>query len=100
LVGWASVCCPPSSAEKLYVYNHSCNDIGKINLERLKYIPQGGSWRNIPFELLPAGLKRARKSDHTKRYGRLHSNALCSTILTKFHIGVVFSIQHRIELSL
>jgi DNA (cytosine-5)-methyltransferase 1 len=65
------------------VENHSCANLGKINLERLKHIPQGGSWRDIPFELLPAGLKRARRSDHTKRYGRLHPEALCSTVLTK-----------------
>jgi len=66
-----------------YVYNHSCNNLGSVNLERLKYIPQGGSWRDIPLELLPAGLKRARRSDHTKRYGRLHPDGLCSTVLTK-----------------
>ncbi|HBK67498.1 MAG TPA: DNA (cytosine-5-)-methyltransferase [Firmicutes bacterium] len=65
------------------VYNHQVPNLGKINLERLKYIPQGGSWRDIPFELLPAGLKRARRSDHTKRYGRLNPEGLCSTILTK-----------------
>lgn len=63
--------------------NHVCSGLGKVNLERLKYIPQGGSWRDIPFELLPAGLKRARRSDHTKRYGRLDPEGLCSTILTK-----------------
>jgi len=65
------------------VFNHSCAHLAAINLERLKYIPQGGSWRDIPPELLPAGLQRARRSDHTKRYGRLHPNSLCSTILTK-----------------
>lgn len=65
------------------VENHSCANLGKVNLERLKHIPQGGSWRDIPFDLLPAGLKRARRSDHTKRYGRLHPEALCSTVLTK-----------------
>lgn len=65
------------------IMNHVCNRLGKINLERLKHIPQGGSWRDIPFELLPNGLKRARRSDHTKRYGRLHPDGLCSTILTK-----------------
>jgi len=65
------------------VDNHSCANLGKVNLERLKHVPQGGSWRDIPFDLLPAGLKRAHRSDHTKRYGRLHPNALCSTILTK-----------------
>lgn len=62
---------------------HYCARLGDVNLERLKYIPQGGSWRDIPFDLLPAGLKRARRSDHTKRYGRLHPDALCSTVLTK-----------------
>ena len=65
------------------IYNHACARLGQANLERLKYIPQGGSWRDIPHELLPAGLQRARRSDHTKRYGRLHPDALCSTILTK-----------------
>lgn len=62
---------------------HYCAKIAEINLERLKHIPQGGSWRDIPVDLLPAGLKRARRSDHTKRYGRLHPDALCSTVLTK-----------------
>lgn len=65
------------------VKNHSCNNLGAINLKRLKHIPQGGSWRDIPYELLPAGLKRARRSDHTRRYGRLDPSALCSTVLTK-----------------
>ncbi len=65
------------------IYNHSCARLGKRNLDRLKYIPQGGSWRDIPHDLLPAGLKRARRSDHTRRYGRLHPDSLCSTILTK-----------------
>lgn len=62
---------------------HYTAKLARINLERLKYIPQGGSWRDIPIELLPEGLKRARRSDHTKRYGRLHPDALCSTVLTK-----------------
>ncbi len=62
---------------------HYCARIAEVNLERLKYIHQGGSWRDIPHELLPNGLKRARRSDHTKRYGRLHPDALCSTVLTK-----------------
>jgi DNA (cytosine-5)-methyltransferase 1 len=65
------------------ISNHACARLAKVNLERLKHIPQGGSWRDIPFDLLPAGLKRARRSDHTKRYGRLHPDELCSTILTK-----------------
>jgi len=96
---------PQSSYQKTlrngsdYVYNHSCNNLGQVNLERLKHIPQGGSWRDIPLDLLPAGLKRARRSDHTKRYGRLHPDGLCSTVLTKCdpHWGSFFHpIQDRV----
>lgn len=65
------------------IYNHCSNRLAPINIERLKHIPQGGSWRDIPYKLLPLGLKRARRSDHTKRYGRLDPKGLCSTILTK-----------------
>lgn len=79
--------------------NHKCNRLAKINLERLKHIPQGGSWRDVPFELLPKGLQRARRSDHTKRYGRLSPDGLCSTVLTKCdpHWGSFFHpIQDRV----
>lgn len=65
------------------VRNHQAARVAAINLERMKHIPQGGSWRDIPFHLLPEGLKRARRSDHTKRYGRLDPKGLCSTVLTK-----------------
>ena len=49
----------------------------------MKQIPQGGSWRDIPFDLLPGGRKKAKRTDHTKRYGRLREEGLSSTILTK-----------------
>lgn len=65
------------------VRNHKRSNLSPINLQRLKFIPQGGSWRDIPHDLLPDGMKRARRSDHTKRYGRLHPDGMCSTILTK-----------------
>lgn len=65
------------------IYNHICAGLGKANLDRLPHIPPGGSWRDIPHDLLPEGMKRARRSDHTKRYGRLHPDGLCSTVLTK-----------------
>lgn len=65
------------------ITSHFCSRLSSINKERLNFIPQGGSWRDIPYELLPSGLKRARRSDHTKRYGRLDPNELCSTIMTK-----------------
>ncbi|MBN2396605.1 MAG: DNA cytosine methyltransferase [Candidatus Atribacteria bacterium] len=69
-----------------YVYNHVAPALSSINLERMKHIPQGGSWRDIPMRLLPAGMKKAKRSDHTKRYGRLSPEGLSSTILTKCDI--------------
>ena len=89
---------PQSDYQKLIrdgspmIFNHVAPALGAINLERLKYIPEGGSWRDIPIELLPAGMKRARRSDHTKRYGRLKKDGFASTILTKCdpHWGAFF----------
>lgn len=63
--------------------NHAAPRLASINMERMKYIPEGGSWRDVPVELLPAGMKKARRCDHTKRYGRLRKEGLSSTILTK-----------------
>ena len=74
------------------VYNHRSPKVHSINLERMKYIKPGGSWRDIPFDLLPEGMKKARRSDHTRRYGRLDPSGLSSTILTKCdpHWGTFF----------
>ena len=74
------------------VENHVAARLSKVNLDRLQHIPAGGSWRDIPLELLPSGMKRAKRSDHTKRYGRLRWDGLASTILTKCdpHWGAYF----------
>ncbi len=73
-------------------YNHFAAKLSKQNAERMKYVKPGGSWRDIPHDLLPKGMQRARKSDHTKRYGRLHNDRLAGTVMTKCdpHWGTVF----------
>lgn len=68
------------------VTNHQASRLAPINEARMKHIPEGGSWRDIPHELLPAGMKKARRCDHTKRYGRLRKAGLSSTVLTKCDI--------------
>jgi DNA (cytosine-5)-methyltransferase 1 len=65
------------------VLNHSAPKLAAINLERMQHIPPGGSWRDIPVHLLPEGMKKARRCDHTKRYGRMRWDGLSCTILTK-----------------
>lgn len=74
------------------VFNHEAPTLSKVNMERLSFIRPGGNWTDIPEELLPKGMQRARKSDHTKRYGRLQKGSLASTILTKCdpHWGCYF----------
>ena len=78
------------------VSNHAAPRLAPINLERMKYIPQGGSWRDVPVDLLPTGMRRARRCDHTKRYGRLRKDGLSSTILTKcdLHWGAFIHPEH------
>jgi len=63
--------------------SHVAPRLGAANRERMRHVPPGGSWRDIPRELLPPGMTRARRSDHTKRYGRLRWDGLACTILTK-----------------
>lgn len=65
------------------VYNHMAGRLSATNMARMKFIPIGGSWRDIPHDLLPAGMKRAKRSDHTKRYGRMDPKGLSCTVLTK-----------------
>lgn len=63
--------------------NHSAGRLSEINEQRMRHIPAGGSWRDIPRDLLPAGMQKAKRSDHTKRYGRPRKTDLACTILTK-----------------
>lgn len=65
------------------ILNHVAHHLTERMLKRITKVPEGGDWRDIPRQLLPAGMKRARKNDHTKRYGRLARHGLCCTILTK-----------------
>lgn len=74
------------------VVNHEAPRLSAINLKRMEFIKPGGNWTDIPNDLLPQGMQRARKSDHTKRYGRVCADGLASTILTKCdpHWGAFF----------
>jgi DNA (cytosine-5)-methyltransferase 1 len=73
-------------------FNHFGAKLAKQNIERMKYVKPGGSWRDIPHRLLPKGMQQARKSDHTKRYGRLRNDGFAGTVMTKCdpHWGAVF----------
>lgn len=74
------------------LWNHVGGTLGEANLRRLIYIRPGRNWTDLPFKLLPPGMQRARRSDHTQRYGRLHPDHLACTIPTKCdpHWGAFF----------
>lgn len=74
------------------LFNHTANGLSQVNLERLQHIGPGEAWTAIPRDLLPAGMKKARTTDHTKRYGRLSWDSLAGTMMTKCdpHWGAVF----------
>ena len=79
------------------VSNHEAPKLSAVNMKRLAYIKPGGNWADIPDDLLPKGMQRARKSDHTKRYGRVEADGLASTILTKCdpHWGAYFHYEQN-----
>jgi DNA (cytosine-5)-methyltransferase 1 len=83
---------------KQRITNHEPPRLARVNEERMKHIPPGGSWRDLPFALLPQGMRRAKRSDHTKRYGRPRKTDLACTILTKcdVHWGAyIHPVQNR-----
>lgn len=65
------------------LHNHICHNLSDSMLEKIFHVPEGGNWTDIPRNLLTPGMRRAHKSCHTKRYGRLSRKGLASTLLTK-----------------
>lgn len=53
------------------VTNHVASQISQINLERIRHVPPGGNWKDIPAELLPPRLIKCRMTDHSTTYARL-----------------------------
>ena len=96
--------CAPHSAYALtmrsgseIVQNHVAPKLAEVNRERLRHLQPGSDWRGIPFELLPKGMQRADRSDHTRRYGRLRADGLAGTVLTKMdpHWGQAFHYEQE-----
>jgi len=72
-------------ANNLGTYNHKCHKTPSHNIELIKYIPQGGNWKNIPEEIRPERFKRVALKDHTTTFGRLKWDMPSRTITTYFN---------------
>ena len=53
------------------LFNHWSADTAPVNLNRIRHVPEGGNWHDIPLELLPPRFREVRLSDHTTTYRRL-----------------------------
>jgi DNA (cytosine-5)-methyltransferase 1 len=66
------------------VFNHYAPRLSQENIARIKALLPGQDWRDLPRELLPDGMKRAKRKDHTRRYRRMTWDGVPRSIITRF----------------
>lgn len=82
---------PPQSAYQVAMreaatslHNHYAPRLNDLNLERIRHLKPGQDWRDLPRELLPPGMQRALRKDHTRRYRRMTWDGVARSIITRF----------------
>ena len=71
-------------AERRAVHNHYAPKLSEQNLARIQALKAGQDWRDLPRDLLPEGMKRAKLKDHTRRYSRMTWEGVPRSIITRF----------------
>lgn len=66
------------------VANHYAARLSKQNMARIHVLKPGQDWRDLPRELLPSGMQRALRKDHTRRYRRMRWDGVARSIITRF----------------
>ncbi|MEQ1716334.1 MAG: DNA (cytosine-5-)-methyltransferase, partial [Hyphomicrobium sp.] len=66
------------------LHNHYAPKLSKQNLERIEHLKPGDDWRSLPHHLLPAGMQRALRKDHTRRFRRMRWEGVPRSIITRF----------------
>ncbi|WP_329135292.1 DNA cytosine methyltransferase [Streptomyces sp. NBC_00670] len=66
------------------LYNHYAAALSAVNLERLALLKPGQDWRDLPYDLLPPGMQRAKRKDHTRRYRRMTWDGIPRSVVTRF----------------
>jgi DNA (cytosine-5)-methyltransferase 1 len=64
--------------------NHYAPKLSLQNLRRIQHLKPGQDWRDLPHELLPPGMQRAKRKDHTRRYRRMRWDGVPRSIITRF----------------
>lgn len=66
------------------LYNHYAPKLSPQNMARIEALKEGQDWRDLPRELLPEGMRRALRKDHTRRYSRMTWQGIPRSIITRF----------------
>lgn len=66
------------------VHNHYAPKLSEANMARIRALKAGQDWRDLPIELLPEGMKQAKRKDHTRRYSRMTWDGIPRSIITRF----------------
>jgi len=69
---------------RLEVHNHHVGRTADIDLERIRHVRPGGSWKDIPPELMPERFRKVRMTDYKTLYGRLLPDHPAYTISASF----------------
>lgn len=67
------------------ITGHAAFPMSADNLQLIQYVPQGGTWRDIPRHLLPDRYRGMRRTDSTNLFGRLAPDLPAYTITTQFN---------------
>ena len=64
--------------------NHYAARLSAQNLARIRALKPGQDWRDLPAKLLPGGMQKALRKDHTRRYRRMTWDGVARSIITRF----------------
>lgn len=64
--------------------DHETYEMGEEQLELIRHVPPGGTWRDIPRHLIPDRLRGMRRTDSSNLFGRLDPALPSYTITTQF----------------
>ena len=67
-----------------HVATHYAPRLSLQNIARIRALQPGQDWRDLPRHLLPLGMRRALRKDHTRRYRRMQWLGVARTIITRF----------------
>jgi len=66
------------------LWNHYAARLSPANLARIAVLKPGEDWRQLPRDLLPPGMQRALRKDHTRRYRRMTWDGVPRAVITRF----------------